>query len=59
MNEAGEYVIAGDEETASEHADAEWGDETERRYVKLKTKLSPPNDEVVSSQTFVIDLEPS
>ena len=59
MNEVGEYVVASDEDTASEYANEEWGEEAERRYVKVETKLAPPNDDVVSCQTFVIDLEPS
>ena len=58
MNEAGEYVVASDEDTASERADLEWGEEADRLYVKLETKLAPPNDDVVSSQTFGIELEP-
>ena len=59
MNETGEYVVAADVDTASDYADQEWAEEVDRRYVKLETKLAPPNDNVVSSQTFVIDIEPS
>jgi len=56
MNEAGAYVVAGDEDTASDYANHEWEEEVDRRYVKLEIKLVPPSDDVVSSQTFAIDL---
>jgi hypothetical protein len=58
MNQAGEYVVASDEGTASDLAEDEWGEDGERRYVKLETKLAPTNDNVVSCQTFVIEIEP-
>lgn len=56
MNESGEYVVAGDEETASERAE-ELGEDEALRFVKLKIKLAPPNDDVTSVQTFEFALD--
>jgi hypothetical protein len=58
ISQDGKYVVAGDEETASELAEGEWGDDIECRYVRLETKLAPPNDETVSFQAFTLDIEP-
>jgi hypothetical protein len=57
MNEFGQYVVADDEETVSERADEMFDEDETRRYVTLKFKLAPPNDDVISSQTFELTLE--
>ena len=58
MNESGDYVVARDEETAEELAECDLNEDETRRYVTLKIRLSPPNDDdVVSVKTFPITLD--
>jgi hypothetical protein len=57
MNESGEYVVATDEETASDRAEEELNEDESRRYVTLKIKLAPPSDDVIAVQTFDLTLD--
>jgi hypothetical protein len=49
LTDSGEYVVATDEDHASELADADFSDDEPRRYVRLSLELKPPNDDMVAS----------
>jgi hypothetical protein len=57
MNESGEYVVASDEETASDRAEEELNEDEPRRYVILKFRLGPPDDNVSAIQTIELTID--
>jgi hypothetical protein len=58
MDESGHYVVARDEDSANELAEHDLDEDVAWRYVTLKIRLSPPNDDdVVSLKTFEIPLD--
>lgn len=57
MNEEGHYVVACDEETASEKAKHDELCDAACRYVHLKITLAPPDDETIAAKTFTLSLD--
>lgn len=56
MDGAGAYVVAADEATVSELAEAELNEDEPQKFVRLKIKLPLPSDDKVSSETFEFEL---
>lgn len=57
MDESGSYVVAADEDTVAELADAELNEDELHRFVSLKIKLAPPKEGEIASRAVEITLD--
>jgi hypothetical protein len=57
MDESGDYVVAADEDSVAQLADAELNEDELHRFITLKIKLAPPKAGEVASRTFEIALD--